>query len=67
MLNIDGNGPEEEILSVLDVPPGKMGCIIAIKESCNAEILIGGPRGPPDKVFIIGPVQQVNKAEAILR
>ncbi|KAK2398745.1 Polynucleotidyl transferase, ribonuclease H fold protein with HRDC domain-containing protein [Trifolium repens] len=75
MLNIDGNGPEEEILSVLDVPPGKMGCIIgkkgasimAIKESCNAEILIGGPRGPPDKVFIIGPVKQVKKAEAMLR
>jgi hypothetical protein len=28
MLNIDGNGPEEEILSVLDVHPGKMGCLI---------------------------------------
>ncbi|KEH39963.1 putative ribonuclease D [Medicago truncatula] len=74
-LKVDGNGPEEEILSVLDVPPGKMGCIIgkkgasimSIKESCNAEILIGGPRGPADKVFIIGPVKQVKKAEAMLR
>ncbi|XP_004498930.1 uncharacterized protein [Cicer arietinum] len=74
-LKVDGNGPEEEILSVLDVPPGKMGCIIgkkgasilSIKESCNAEILIGGARGPPDKVFIIGPVKQVKKAEAMLR
>lgn len=66
---------EEEILSVLHVPPGKMGCVIgkrgasilSVKESCNAEILIGGAKGPPDKVFIIGPVKQVRKAEAILR
>lgn len=43
MLKVDENGPEEEILSVLDVPKGKMGCIIgkkgasimAIKESCK--------------------------------
>lgn len=66
---------EEEILSVVDVPPGKMGLVIgrkgasilAIKESCNAEIFIGGSKGPPDKVFVIGPVKQVRKAEAILR
>ncbi|KAE8099982.1 hypothetical protein FH972_017921 [Carpinus fangiana] len=72
---IDGNAPEEEILSVLDVPPGKMGrvigrkgaVILSIKESCNAEILMGGSKGPPDKVFIIGPVKQVRKAEAMLR
>lgn len=72
---IDGDVPEEEILSVLDVPPGKMGrvigrkgaSILSIKESCNAEILIGGAKGPPDKVFIIGPVKQVRKAEAMLR
>ncbi|KAK3028895.1 hypothetical protein RJ639_039904 [Escallonia herrerae] len=71
----EGNAPEEEILSVVNVPPGKMGCVIgrkgssilSIKESCNAEILIGGAKGPPDKVFIIGPVKQVRKAEAILR
>ncbi|XP_068648120.1 uncharacterized protein [Aristolochia californica] len=71
----EGNVPEEEILSVLNVPPGKMGIIIGrrgasimpIKESCDAEILIGGAKGPPDKVFIIGPVKQVRKAEAILR
>ncbi|KAI6702662.1 hypothetical protein NL676_011798 [Syzygium grande] len=69
------NAPEEEILCVLDVPPGKMGRVIgrrgasimSVKESCNAEILIGGAKGPPDKVFIIGPVKQVRKAEAILR
>ncbi|XP_059640015.1 uncharacterized protein LOC132282375 [Cornus florida] len=74
-LIVEGNAPEEEILSVLNVPPGKMGCIIgrkgssilSIKESCKAEILIGGAKGPPDKVFIIGPVKQVRKAEAILR
>ncbi|KAK3213043.1 hypothetical protein Dsin_017749 [Dipteronia sinensis] len=74
-LLVEGEVPEEEILSILDVPPGKMGCIIgrrgssilAIKESCNAEILIGGSKGPPDKVFIIGPVKQVRKAEAMLR
>ncbi|VVB09033.1 unnamed protein product [Arabis nemorensis] len=67
--------PEEEILSVLDVPPGKMGrvigrkgaSILAIKEACNAEILIGGAKGPPDKIFVIGPVKEVRKAEAILR
>ncbi|KAK9101237.1 hypothetical protein Scep_024667 [Stephania cephalantha] len=71
----EGDIMEEEILSVLNVPPGKMGCIIgrrgasilSIKESCNAEILIGGAKGPPDKVFIIGPVKQVRKAEAMLR
>ncbi|KAK4797367.1 hypothetical protein SAY86_029693 [Trapa natans] len=70
-----GDNPEEEILSVLDVPRGKMGRIIgkkgasitAVKESCGAEILTGGNKGPPDKVFIIGPVKQVRKAEAILR
>ncbi|KAI9106778.1 hypothetical protein K1719_022306 [Acacia pycnantha] len=74
-LTVDGDGPEEEILSVLDVPSGKMGRIIgrrgatimSIKESCNAEILIGGAKGPPDKVFIVGPVKQVRKAEALLR
>ncbi|KAJ9183541.1 hypothetical protein P3X46_007382 [Hevea brasiliensis] len=71
----EGNNPEEEILSVLDVPPGKMGrvigrrgaSIVSIKESCNAEIFTGGAKGPPDKVFIIGPVKQVRKAEAMLR
>ncbi|KAJ4836974.1 hypothetical protein Tsubulata_025285 [Turnera subulata] len=52
--------PELEILSVLDVPPGKMGrvigrrgaSILSIKESCNAEIFIGGAKGPPDKASI---------------
>ncbi|CAN6539715.1 unnamed protein product [Malus baccata var. baccata] len=42
-LKVEGNAPEEEILSVLDVPPGKMGrvigrrgaSILAIKESCK--------------------------------
>ncbi|KAJ7951673.1 3'-5' exonuclease domain [Quillaja saponaria] len=71
----EGDSPEEDILSVLNVPPGKMGRIIgrkgssilSIKESCNAEILIGGERGPHNKVFIIGPTKQVRKAEAILR
>uniref|UniRef100_A0A2P2KCS5 3'-5' exonuclease n=1 Tax=Rhizophora mucronata TaxID=61149 RepID=A0A2P2KCS5_RHIMU len=65
----------EEILSVLDVPPGKMGCVIgrrgasilSIKKSCNAEIFLGAAKGPPDKVFIIGPIKQVRKAEAMLR
>ncbi|XP_062213498.1 uncharacterized protein LOC133914403 [Phragmites australis] len=67
--------PEVDILSVLDVPPGKMGRVIgrkgssikAVKESCNVEIHIGGAKGPPDTVFIIGPVKEVRKAEAILR
>ncbi|KAG8375640.1 hypothetical protein BUALT_Bualt10G0121300 [Buddleja alternifolia] len=69
------NAPEEEILSVLDVPRGKMGCVIgrrganilAIKESCSAEIFFGGDKGPPDMVFIIGAVKQVKKAEAMIR
>ncbi|KAL1552375.1 piRNA biogenesis protein EXD1-like [Salvia divinorum] len=73
---IAGNqAPEEETLSVLDVPPGKMGYIIgrrganilAIKEGCSAEIIFGSNKGPPDKVFIIGPVRQVRKAEALIR
>lgn len=71
----DDESLEKEILSVLDVPPGQMGRIIgrrgtairAIKESCNAEILIGGSRGPPDKVFLIGPADQVRKGLAMLR
>uniref|UniRef100_A0A2K1WWJ5 K Homology domain-containing protein n=1 Tax=Populus trichocarpa TaxID=3694 RepID=A0A2K1WWJ5_POPTR len=74
-LIIEDNAPEEEILSVLDVPPGKMGrvigrrgaSILSVKESCNAEIFIGGAKGPTDKVFIVGPVKQVRKAEAMLR
>ncbi|EYU20386.1 hypothetical protein ABFS82_01G016000 [Erythranthe guttata] len=71
----DENAPEEEILSVLDVPQGKMGCVIgkrganilSIKESCSAEIFFGGDKGPPDKVFIVGPVKQVRKAAAMIR
>ncbi|XP_042035931.1 piRNA biogenesis protein EXD1-like isoform X1 [Salvia splendens] len=71
----DKQASEEEILSVLDVPPGKMGCIIGkrganileIKECCSAEIFFGGDKGPPDKAFIIGSVKQVKKAEAMLR
>lgn len=74
-LRREGENLEEEILSVLDVPPGKMGrvigrkgcSILSIKESCNAEILIGGDKGPPDKIFVIGPVKEVRKAEALLR
>eukprot|EP00262_Sarcandra_glabra_P002218 TRINITY_DN12487_c0_g1_i2.p1 TRINITY_DN12487_c0_g1~~TRINITY_DN12487_c0_g1_i2.p1 ORF type:complete len:324 (-),score=49.56 TRINITY_DN12487_c0_g1_i2:341-1312(-) len=57
-LFVEGYVPEEEILSVLNVPLGKMGRVIgkrgasimSIKESCNAEILIGGAKGPPDKI-----------------
>ncbi|KAJ6330222.1 hypothetical protein OIU76_008943 [Salix suchowensis] len=74
-LAIEDDVPEEEILYVLDVPPGKMGrvigrrgaSILSIKESCNAEIFFGGAKGPPDKAFIIGPVSQVRKAEAMLK
>ncbi|CAI9275044.1 unnamed protein product [Lactuca saligna] len=74
-LVVNENDLEEEILSVVDVPPGKMGLVIgkrgasilAIKQACNAEIFIGGAKGPPDKVFVIGPVRQVRKAEAIVR
>ncbi|XVF25077.1 hypothetical protein REPUB_Repub13aG0182700 [Reevesia pubescens] len=74
-IKAEGNVPEEEILSVINVPSGRMGCVIgkrgssilSIKKSCNADILIGGERGPADKVFIIGPVKQVRKAEAIIR
>ncbi|KAJ6957566.1 uncharacterized protein [Populus alba] len=55
--------------------PGKMGrvigrrgaSILSVKESCKAEIFIGGAKGPTDKVFIVGPVKQVRKAEAMLR
>ncbi|CAA0806704.1 3-5 exonuclease domain-containing protein / K homology domain-containing protein / KH domain-containing protein [Striga hermonthica] len=71
----DENAPEEENLYVLDIPRGKMGCVIgkrganilSVKESCSAEIFFGGDKGPPDKVFIIGPVKQVRKAAAMLR
>ncbi|KAF6164283.1 hypothetical protein GIB67_010253 [Kingdonia uniflora] len=57
-LMAEANAPEQEILSVLNVPPGKMGCVIgkkgasilAIKESCNAEFFFGGVKGPPEKV-----------------
>ncbi|RYR55585.1 hypothetical protein Ahy_A06g030773 isoform B [Arachis hypogaea] len=74
-LKVDGNDLEEEILSVVDIPRGMMGrvigrrgaTILTIKEGCNAEIVIGGSKGPPDKVFIIGPVKQVLKAAALIR
>ncbi|KAG6598308.1 piRNA biogenesis protein EXD1, partial [Cucurbita argyrosperma subsp. sororia] len=74
-LVVEDKAPEEEILSVLDIPRGMMGrvigrrgaSILAIKESCKAEILVGGTKGPPDKVFVIGPVRQVRKAEAMIR
>lgn len=65
----------QEILSVVEVPSGKMGRIIGkkgssimfIKESCKADIFIGGVKGPPDKVFVIGVEKEVWKAVAILR
>ncbi|GMI92576.1 hypothetical protein like AT2G25910 [Hibiscus trionum] len=74
-LKVGGNAPEEEVLSILDVPPGKMGLIVgkkgasilAIKASCTAEIHIGGDRGPADKVFVMGPKSEVRKAEIMLR
>ncbi|CAN1784771.1 hypothetical protein LINPERHAP1_LOCUS16669 [Linum perenne] len=67
--------PQEEILSVLEVPYPKMGLIIgkkgavilAIKQAVKAEIFMGGSKGPPDKVFVIGPVREVRKAEALMR
>ena len=60
---------------MVNVPNGKMGRIIGrkgvsildIKSSIDAEILIGDGKGPKDKVFVIGPVSQVRKAEAIIR
>lgn len=65
----------QEILSVLEVPSGRMGHIIgkkgsnilSIKEACKADIFIGGVKGPPDKVFVIGTPKEVRKAEALLR
>ncbi|XP_074557445.1 uncharacterized protein LOC141813384 [Curcuma longa] len=74
-LTAEGYSPEQEILSILNVPRGKMGRVIgkrgasiqSVKECCGAEIIIGGAKGPPDKVFIIGPVKQVRKAEALIR
>ncbi|GAB2293437.1 hypothetical protein Dimus_027636 [Dionaea muscipula] len=74
-LSSDGNVPEDEILSVVDIPSGKMGFIIgrkgssirAMKQACNAEILIRSNKGTPDKVIIIGPTSEVRKAEAMVR
>lgn len=73
----DENGLiEEEILAIVDVPPGMMGRVIGkkgisirdIKENCReADIITGGKKGPHDKVFVIGPVREVRKAEAIIR
>jgi len=71
----DGEPPQEEVLAVVDVPTGKMGLVIgrkgssilSIKQSCRADIFIGGQKGPPDKIFVIGAVKEVRKAEAILR
>ncbi|CAL1373404.1 unnamed protein product [Linum trigynum] len=71
----NNDGPEEQILTVVNVPPGQMGLVIGkggstirfIKESCNAEIFMGGSRGPPDKVFVIGSVREVMKGAAIVR
>eukprot|EP00249_Psilotum_nudum_P011263 c23067_g1_i1 orf=57-1088(+) len=66
---------QEEVLAVVDVPPGKMGCVIgkkgasilSIKEACRASIFMGGAKGPPNKIFVIGALKEVRKAEAILR
>uniref|UniRef100_A0A0C9S2I7 TSA: Wollemia nobilis Ref_Wollemi_Transcript_19223_1643 transcribed RNA sequence n=1 Tax=Wollemia nobilis TaxID=56998 RepID=A0A0C9S2I7_9CONI len=71
----EGEILEEEVLSVIDVPRGKMGrvigkrgaSILAVKGSCKAEIFIGGAKGPPDKIFFIGALKEVRKAEAIIR
>ncbi|CAL4949205.1 unnamed protein product [Urochloa decumbens] len=74
-IEADVHVPEVDILSALDVPPGKMGRVIGrkgstimfVKQTCSVEIHIGGAKGPPDRVFIIGPEKEVRKAEAILR
>ncbi|KAJ3671175.1 hypothetical protein LUZ60_008601 [Juncus effusus] len=66
---------EGEILSVLEVPAGKMGRVIgrkgtsimSVKQACNVEIHTGGVKGPSDRVFIIGGEKEVRKAEAIIR
>ncbi|GAQ78996.1 3'-5' exonuclease [Klebsormidium nitens] len=67
--------PYEEALVVVEVPAGKMGrvigrkgeAIVALKKSVEADIFTGGIRGPPDKIFLIGPVNEVKKGEAIIR
>ncbi|KAL3511719.1 hypothetical protein ACH5RR_024436 [Cinchona calisaya] len=67
----EGNAPEQEILSVLTVPAEKMGCIIgrkgssilSIKESCNAEILIRGAKGPVENL-ILGHHHRTSEAGA---
>ncbi|XAR49971.1 hypothetical protein NMG60_11004164 [Bertholletia excelsa] len=52
-LAVRGNAPEWEILSVFHVPPGKMGCSIDRKgSSIFSEILVGGAKGPPDKISL---------------
>ncbi|XVE70971.1 hypothetical protein DITRI_Ditri10aG0112600 [Diplodiscus trichospermus] len=67
-LTTEGNAPEKEILSILDVPRGNMGLVMGRRgASIFAEIFVGSAKGPPDKVFIIGPVTEVRKAEAMLR
>ncbi|CAM6094567.1 unnamed protein product [Calypogeia fissa] len=66
---------QEEVLAVVNVTPGRMGRIIgkkgssilSIKQSCRAAIFMGGAKGPPDKVFVIGALKEVKKAEAIIR
>ncbi|KAJ9168260.1 hypothetical protein P3X46_019808 [Hevea brasiliensis] len=65
----EGGDPEEEILSVLDVPPGRMGQVIGKRGASilSCSNFFGGSNGPPDEVFIVGPVKQVRKAEAMLR
>lgn len=69
-------GAEEEVLSVVDVPAWLMGKVIgrkgvairSLNESTKAEVIVGGgSRGPPDKVFFIGPSSEVYAAKAILR
>ncbi|KAE8682643.1 3'-5' exonuclease domain-containing protein [Hibiscus syriacus] len=67
-LNSGGDAPEEEMLSILVVPRGKMGrvigrkgvSILAIKKCCNAEIHFGGAKGPPDNIFVMGPAKGKN-------
>jgi len=71
---VDGKLPEFEILSVIDVPPGKMGRVIGvqgdsirhIKKSFRCDIFIEKQRGPPDKIFLIGTADEVLKAKNLV-
>ncbi|KAJ3701948.1 hypothetical protein LUZ61_005653 [Rhynchospora tenuis] len=66
--------PVREVLSILNIPLGRMGCVIGkrgsfirfVEQSSNAKIFTGRSGCPDDRVFIIGLPGEVRNAKALI-